>query len=154
MNNKYNDEDNNEGWPYKVCHGIVTIIGGCIILCVFRWIFINAANFATKISTSPIFVFGLFAIIEGIVELLKGLNLRKGMTDDSVSAESVFDKDEKLNLADKIISKLVIVVFLLFWFGFLTVASYYVIKDGDMIFLAFTLPFWCAGIGIAIHYLK
>lgn len=154
MNNKYNDEDNNEEWPYKVCRGIVTIIGGFIILCVFRWIFINAANSTTKISTSPIFVFGLFATIEGIVELLKGLNLRKGMTDDSVSAESVFDKDEKLDLAEKIAFKLFIVVFLLIFLGFLTVASYYVIKDGEMIFLAFTLPFGVAGIGIAIHYLK
>ena len=43
-------------------------------------------------------------------------------------------------------SKLYIIGFLLFWFGFLSVAAFLCIRDENYNTLLFTLPFWIAGI--------
>ena len=45
-------------------------------------------------------------------------------------------------------SKLYIIGFLLFWFGFLSVAAFLCIRDENYNTLLFTLPFWIAGIFI------
>ena len=50
-------------------------------------------------------------------------------------------------LAD-IFSKLYTIGFLLFWFGFLSVAAFLCIRDENYNTLLFTLPFWIAGIFI------
>ena len=51
----------------------------------------------------------------------------------------------KKNLA-AIFNKLFTIGFLLFWFGFLSVSAYICIRDKNYNMLAFTLPFWLAGI--------
>ena len=76
------------------------------------------------------------------------------MNDENISAESVFEKYEKLNIADKIFSKLYIVGFLLFWFGFLIVFDYIAITQGQMSMLAFSLVFWTVGIYVALKNFK
>lgn len=43
-------------------------------------------------------------------------------------------------------SKLFVIVFLLFWFGFLGEAAFVCIRDRNYNMLVFTLPFWLAGI--------
>ena len=48
-------------------------------------------------------------------------------------------------LAD-IFSKLYTIGFLLFWFGFLSVAAFLCVRDKNYSTLLFTLPFWIAGI--------
>lgn len=47
-----------------------------------------------------------------------------------------------------IFSKLYTIGFLLFWFGFLSVAAFLCIRDENYNTLLFTLPFWIAGIFI------
>lgn len=51
----------------------------------------------------------------------------------------------KKNVAGRF-SKLFIISFLLFWFGFLSVSAYICIRDKNCNMLFFTLPFWIAGI--------
>lgn len=41
------------------------------------------------------------------------------------------------------------VSFFMFWFGFLAVACYFMIRDGNYRMLPFTVPFWLAGIFFA-----
>lgn len=149
-----NNNNNLEVWILEVLQGIGTIIGGGIFTGVCGWIFIKAADSISRIVVIPFLICGLAVLIKGIVNLAQGLNLRKGMNDDNVSAESVFDKHEKLNIADKIFSKLYILGFLLFWFGFLIVCDYIAIKQGQMSMLAFSLIFWVAGIYVAIKNFK
>ena len=45
-------------------------------------------------------------------------------------------------------SKLFTIGFLLFWFGFLSVAVFVCIRDKNYNTLVFTLPFWIAGIWV------
>lgn len=54
---------------------------------------------------------------------------------------------DKKNLAI-VFSKLFVVGFLLFWFGFLVVAGYICIRDKNYSMLLFSVPFWFAGIYI------
>lgn len=149
-----NNNNNMEVWSFEVLQGISTIIGGGIFTGVCGWVFIKAADSITRIVIIPFLICGLAVLIKGIVALVQGLNLRKGMNDDNVSAESVLDKHEKLNIADKIFSKLYMVGFLLFWFGFLIVFDYFAIKQGQMSMLAFSLIFWVVGIYVAIKDFK
>lgn len=149
-----NNNNNIEVWMFELLRGISTIIGGSIFSGVCGWVFIKAADSITRIVIIPFIICGLAVLIQGIIALLQGLNLRKGMNDEKISAESVFDKHEKLNIADKIFSKLYIVGFLLFWFGFLIVFDYFAIKQGQMSILVFSLIFWIAGIYVAIKNLK
>ena len=149
-----NNNNNIEVWIFEVFQGIGTIISGSIFSGICGWIFIKAANSITRIVIIPFLISGLAVLIKGIVALLHGLNLRKGMNDENISAESVFYKYEKLNIAYKIFSKLYIVGFLLFWFGFLIVFDYFAIKQGQMSMLAFSLIFWIVGIYVAIKNFK
>jgi len=149
-----NNNNNLEVWLFEVLQGIGTIIGGGIFTGFCGWFFIKAADSTTRIVIIPFLICGLAVLIKGIVALVQGLNLRKGMNDDNVSAESVFDKHEKLNIADKIFSKLYIVGFLLFWFGFLIVFDYIAITQRQMSMLAFSLIFWIVGIYVAIKNFK
>lgn len=149
-----NNNNNIEVWIFEVLQGIGTIIGGGIFFGVCGWFFIKAADSITRIAIIPFLICGLAVLIKGIVALVQGLNLRKGMNDENISAESVFEKYEKLNIADKIFSKLYIVGFLLFWFGFLIVFDYIAITQGQMSMLAFSLVFWTVGIYVALKNFK
>ena len=149
-----NNKSNIEVGIYEVFERISTIIGCGLFFGVCVWIFIKAADFITRIIIIPFLICCLALLIKGIIALLQVLNLRKGMNDENISAESVSDKDEKLNLADKFFSKIYNVVFFLFWFGFLVVFDYFAIKQGQLYALAFSLIFWIAGIYEAIKDFK
>lgn len=58
----------------------------------------------------------------------------------------------KNNFAN-LFSKLFVISFLTFWFGFLTLWSYLVIKESNYFTLIFTIPFWIAGIYIIRKFL-
>ena len=101
-----NNKSNIEVGIYEVFERISTIIGCGLFFGVCVWIFIKAADFITRIIIIPFLICCLALLIKGIIALLQVLNLRKGMNDENISAESVSDKDEKLNLADKFFSKI------------------------------------------------
>mgnify|MGYP004503281023 CR=1 FL=1 len=151
MNNNNND-NNIEAWMVQ---GIILIIVGSVFsgVCV-RFLVDITDTSMPRVVIIPFLICGLAVLIKGTVSLSQGLNIKKGMKDESISAESVFDKHEKLKITDKIFSKLYVVAFLIFWFGFLIAFDYFAIKQGQMSMLAVSLIFWIAGIYIAIKKLK
>ena len=148
------NNDNNVEWTYEVFHGIITIIGSAIFFGMCGWFFTKSGDHMTRITLIPFLVCGLSVLIRGIIVLIRGLILRKGMKDENISAERVFDKYEKLNIAEKTFSKVYVIGFLVFWFGLLILCDYFAIKQGQLLMLAFSLIFWIAGIYIAIKNLK
>lgn len=66
--------------------------------------------------------------------------------------KNVYLLKEKTNVAN-IFSKLFVLSFLTFWFGFLVIWSYLFIKKNSYFPLVFTIPFWIAGIYIVRKFL-
>lgn len=146
--------DNIELWVGNVIQGAITIIVGSIFtfLCILG--FIRAVDSTTRIVIIPFFICGMTILIRGIVSLIKGLNWKKGIKDNSVSAEEVFNAQEKLDGADNALSKIYMWRFLLFWFGFLLVFDYFAIVQKEMLLLVISLIFWAIGIYSVIKSLK
>ena len=130
------------------------IIGGVIFSGACVWSCIENADSIIRGFPIPFIIWGFAVLIKGIIHLVKGLNLRKGIKDDSVSAESVFDKQDKLDIADKKSSKLFIVGFLVWWFGFTIMLDFFAIKEGKMLMLISSLAFWVAGIYMVFKNFK
>ena len=133
---------------------ISTLIASLIFTGICVEIFIKAANSITRIAIIPIFISAISLLIKDIVTLIKVLKIRKRVNDSNISTDDVFNTYEKLNILEKNFSKLYIVGFLLFWFGFLIVVDYFAIKQGQMSILVFSLIFWGVGIYIAIKNFK
>ena len=145
---------NMKAWILECLYGIVTIIGGIILASFCGWVAIKAADFYTRIFIIPVLFCSVSIIIQGCIQFLKGLNMRKGMNDDTVLNSSVFDKNYILNILDKTCSKLSIVGFLLFWFVLLIVFDYTSITQGEPLIFIVSLPFWIVGILVAIMNFK
>lgn len=143
-------KENTEIWLKEVITGIVTILGGLPFSIFCGLGVFNGADNITRIVFIPFFICGLTILIRGFVYFIKGLNLKKALNDTDVLAEDVFENDDKLNIVDKIFSKLYLVGFLLFWFGFLIVFDYIAIRDGQTSMFIFSLLFWAVGIFVAI----
>ena len=107
---------------------IVNIVKIMMIVLILFWIFFSNSGIARLIIV-PFITCALFALGKNISFLLN-----------------------KENLAN-VFSKSFIISFLVFWFGFLIVWSYYVIKDNTYFTLLFTLPFWIIGIYIIRKFL-
>jgi hypothetical protein len=150
------NDGNIEDWILECLHGIATMVGGIIFACFCVWIAINVEDFYARIMISPFLFCSVPIITQGVIQLLKGLNLRKGMSDDdTILDSSVFEKNDRLNILDKICSKLSIVGFLLFWFGFLIIFDYIAITQVEsLIFIIVSFPFWVIGILVAIKTFK
>lgn len=149
-----NNNNDTEVWIYDVVRGIAITIGGGIFFGICLKNFIKFTDSTSKVILIPFLICGLAILMIGVVSLAKGLNLRNGMKDEDVSAESVFDKYEKLDMADNFFSKLSVISVLLFWFGALIVFDYFAIKQGELGMLAFTLIFWIVGIFFAVINFK
>lgn len=74
-----NNNNNIDVWIFEVLQGVCTIICGGIFSGVCGWVFIKAADSITRIVIIPFLICGLAVLIKGIVALVQGLNLRKGM---------------------------------------------------------------------------
>lgn len=150
MQNNRNMKD----WILECLYSIAIIIGGIIFASFCGWVAIKAVDVYTRISITPFLFCSVSIIVQGGIKLLKGLDMRKEINNDTLLDDSVFDKNDKLNLLDKISSKLFIVGFLLFWFVLLIVFDYTSIKRGEPLIFIVSLPFWIVGIFVAIRTFK
>ena len=150
MNNN-DDKENKEfiHWQVYVIVGIIIILFAIRFIWFCGNVYINGADFITKISIIPFTICGLGVLLKGVTDLAHGLNIRKIGND-------VYDLDEvkpdfykKLN---KICSKIFVIGFLLFWFGFLIFIDYLAIQRGEKEILAFSIIFWVVGIYFAIKF--
>lgn len=107
---------------------IVSIIRNSIIVLVLFFIFFHNTGIS-RIMIIPFITCGFFSLGKNISLLI---NNRKW---------------------SNVFSRLFVVSFLVFWFGFLILWSYLVIKENNYFFLLFTIPFWIVGIYIIRKYL-
>lgn len=149
-----NDDEKNE----KVIHWYVYVVEGIIVTLFaikFIWfcgnVYINGADFITKISIIPFAICGLGVLLKGVTDLAYGFNIKKIGNDVYDLDEVKPDFHKKLN---KICSKIFVIGFLLFWFGFLIVFDYLAMQDGEKGIVAFSIIFWVVGIYFAIKNLK
>ena len=117
------NDENQEKTPYEKVSEIISIIVGVFICGIFIYLLIISKDNFTRMALTP-FLLCLLCNLGATISKALG----------------------KENLVN-IFNKGYIVVFLLFWFGFLIFWSYNAIKDGgDISTLLFTIPFWIAGI--------
>ena len=105
------------------------IFVGCILVIFLLWVFLKGTDTITKIIILPFLICGCAALAQII---FRTLNMTKYVL---------------------LMNKLYIVSFLLYWFGFLCVWTFYGIKDKEYWMLIFSIPFWAAGIFVAYNNL-
>lgn len=93
-------------------------------------------NFLIFLFTLPFVTTALVIFLMSLLDFTS-LCKHKSMTLDDAK------KREKIK---EILASIQIIVFFLFWFGFLAVASIVCIKDGDWQMALFTIPFWLVGV--------
>lgn len=93
-------------------------------------------DFVIFLFTLPFVTTALVIFLMSLLDFIS-LCKHKRMTLEDVK------KREKIK---EILASIQIIVFFLFWFGFLAVASIVCIKDGDWQMTLFTIPFWLVGV--------
>lgn len=127
-NNAINEETLSKS--YEILKNIISIVGAIIfciiIICIM---FFTLLDFISKLILAPFLCCGLCAIGSLIAKVLKNYKL-----------ENIFSKGY-------------IIIFLIYWFGFLTYFTVEVIKQGQSyLFALFLIPFWATGIYIIYKY--
>lgn len=149
-----NKKNNNNKWKFEISKSNCTIISSGIFTGICVWGFLHAADYVTRIVIIPIFICAFAVLIKDIIILIKTINLRVAINNDDVSTENALNKNEKLNIVNKIISKFYVFGFLLFWFGFLILFDYIAIKQREILYVVGSIIFWIIGIKIAINNFK
>lgn len=109
---------------------IIGVIGLSIVCIIFIGIFFNLSGMTSKIIFSPFLVCALCTV---------GLGLSKILGNDKLK---------------RIFQKIYIIIFLVYWFGFLVVWTFFAIKqEGNYIYALFSIPFWIIGIFVTYKYL-
>lgn len=85
---------------------------------------------------------GLAVLMISIIRLLKAINIVRQLKAKNISSDEIFKTHDNLNKADNIFSKIYVIGFSIFWFGFLMFVDYIFIRDGQFMFLAFSILFW------------
>ena len=99
----------------KKCLGSASIFG------FLTYVLITTNDWITKIVVIPFLIFSLFFCIEKIL--------------------LIFNK----NILAKKISKVYVIAFSVYWFGFLICWDYISIVNKDFMSVLFSLPFWLGG---------
>ena len=146
--------ENIASWIYQACYSIYGIIVGVIFSGICTWIFVKGANTATKTAIVPFVICGLAVLMISIIRLLKAINIVRQLKAKNISSDEIFKTHDNLNKADNIFSKIYVIGFSIFWFGFLMFVDYIFIRDGQFMFLAFSILFWIVGIEIIRKKLK
>lgn len=108
---------------------IIKIISGLIINTFLIYFFLKSENLVTELAIIPFLICGL-----------------------AMLAQIIFNYLNKQKYVE-ILHKVYICSFLTFWFGFLGIWCYLSVKNGTYFFIAFSIPFWLAGIYIVYKYL-
>lgn len=110
---------------YEILKNIMSVIAAVLLCIILMTIFFKLSDFISRLVFSPFLGCGLCSA---------GLVLAK-----------VF-KNKKL---EKIFSKGYIIIFLIYWFGFLSFWTVGVFKQkGSILYVLFSIPFWIAGLFI------
>ena len=128
---------------------IVQIIVGLIFTGSCVWIFILRIDIATKMIIVPFIICGLAVLLKGVISLIQcSRNLSSNNYDyNNQEKNEIINKN--LNNFQVVTSRIYIIGFLIFWFGFLILMDYESIKkinDGGLQLILFSLIFWAAGI--------
>jgi hypothetical protein len=121
INNYDNDYDLN------IFECVMSIISGVIFTGFTGWVFIAAADMATRIIIIPFVICGIGVLLRGLVPLIF--------------------KNKKKKFKN-IGMRIYLTGFSLFWFGFLIFFDYGVLQQGNIGLFLFSLLFWIAGIFI------
>lgn len=126
-------KENIEIWIKKVIEGVVNIFIG-LLFSIFCGLSIsNETDRVTRILPILFFICGLIISI-------------KGLNNDNVSAKDLFEDYNKLDIIDKIFSKLIWADLFLAWFVFLIAFDYMAIRDGQTFMIIISVFFWVVGI--------
>lgn len=101
---------------------LIQFVVSCILIFIFIWLFINSSDHISRMFIVPF-------IISSFISL--GLVI-----------SSFFRKIDW----ELLLNKLFIVIFLLFWFGFLIIATYISLINKEYSIVLFSIPFWIVGI--------
>lgn len=127
-NNKEIDETNLVK-SYDILKNSISIIAVIIMCGVLTNIFLRCSDLTSKLIFSPFYLCGLCSA---------GLIISK-----------VFDN----YILEKIFFKGYIVIFLIYWFGFISFWTIGIIKqEGNYIYALFSIPFWIAGLYTIYKY--
>lgn len=122
-------------------------LGGC------GWIFIKSDNNTMRMVIIPFLICALSILIGAVILLLETINEVKTPQENKNNSEYKNKKMLYHNFSN-FFSKLYIIGFLLFWFGFLIVGCYIIIREQSYSMLLFSIPFWIAGIFIVYKKFK
>lgn len=128
MSDNNENEEYNKIWRAEIGAGIILTTIGSILTGIIGWMIIYSIDMLTRIAFIPFLMFSIPILLDGIVCFMQVRNLKRGVKDSSVSAEYIIKTHEKLEKADKVLSKIPIFAILLFAVGFLTVMAYLAIN--------------------------
>lgn len=128
--------------------GMIQIIMSSIFFVVLYNMFSIGANQITKIVIVPFMVCGIAIFIRGLVTLFHGIQVRK-IRKSEMDVKLVEKIEHGIDTVNRGSSKLFLIGFFVFWFGFLIIMDYMLIRDwsgSSWQMLAFSIIFWVAGI--------
>ena len=114
---------------YEIFKRIITIIIAIIMCGFLNYILFCSSDFITRLIFLPFYLCGL------------------------CSAGFIISKVFNNHVLEKLFIKGYIVIFLIYWFGFLSFWTIGIVKqEGSYIYALFSIPFWIAGLYVIYKY--
>ena len=159
--------NNNDNYSIKVqaffsiIKSISAIIGGLIISYFCFSVFFNTADVISQIFIIPFWICGIVVLINGFSFLFQVINMFKiyksSENGDFSDLDNIENNQNNLINFEHLLNKIMVVVFFVFWFGFLIIYDYFALKslaDGGGIAFLFSFIFWGVGIYVAVKKFK